>query len=66
MTIKTQWQCHLDAVHINNAVADPELDLRVGGVDFVTGGGGVENHWTEVEVKGIFSVFWPYFYLNYA
>jgi len=26
------------------AVADPGFDLRGGGVDFVNGGGGVENH----------------------
>jgi len=25
-------------------VADPGFDLRGGGVDFVNGGGGVENH----------------------
>jgi len=33
-------------------------------VDFVNEGGGVENQGKvlEVEIKVIFSVFWPYFY----
>jgi len=43
-------------------LADPGFDLR-GGVDFVKGGGGRKSlKLLKVEVKVIFSVFWPYFY----
>jgi len=45
------------------SVADPGFDLRVGGgvVDFVNRGRGRKSLkvW-KVEVKFIFSVFWPY------
>ena len=43
-------------------VADPGFDLR-GGVDIVHRGGGRKSlEVLKVEVKVIFSVFWPYFY----
>ena len=47
------------------SVGDPGFDLR-GGVDFVNGGWGVENHWKcwWLKVKFIFSVFLAIFLLQ--